>query len=342
MKIFYMFRTNLTNLEYYHEFKTLEEFELSCHDYYLLMPLYFLKKNLFRTAYIIRLSKSYIKPITFTLPNGNEFIQIWVKNLNEIKSFERPDVSFFRGGFTEYDAITKLYPKFLGLKCYLGSSKRIFPQYGGKYDINFIEEDKFLNDKKCKPFFKVASPYIFKKINDSKSYKYDICWPCNFTQLQYKGQEFIISKISTSKYLKSLKIIHIGNKPEIGKELCKKYKINNIEFKGSVNREDLNIYLNESKMGLVASNLKDGCPRVLTEILCSNTPLLIYKDTRFLNFYKDIKGVIEFNENNLEDKIKEGLLNLLDYEKNIEYEIKEGKLNFEKNCKMNYHNFVKG
>ena len=44
--------------------------------------------------------------------------------------------------------------------------------------------------------------------------------------------EFFVQEISKSKFLKSLRIVHLGNEPDAGKKLTKKYGVSNIEFVG--------------------------------------------------------------------------------------------------------------
>lgn len=299
MRNFFLFRSDITNLEYYHKYKDLTEFINNCHDYYLLFSLWLLKNNYYDQVYIIRLQNKNDdrKDIIFDV-DGKKFIQTWVYNLNEVINLPRPDVSLFRGGFKIYDDFVKKHSNFCDKKMYLGTGKRIYPQYGGIYDY-FLQEDEldFKSDKPCIPFYKTASPAIFYPI-DNTEIKYDICWPANFTQISYKGQEFFMNVIGHCPKLKRLKIIHCGNKPEIGKRLAAKYNVTNIKFVGSVDRPTLNKYLNQSKFGLVLSNRKDGCPRIATEILMAGTPLIIRKMTRLLPYYKQT-GVVTVRDDNI-------------------------------------------
>ena len=82
----------------------------------------------------------------------------------------------------------------------------------------------------------------------------------------------------------------------------------NIKFLGSLLRPEINNVLNQSKFGLVSSNKLDGCPRVITEILTSGTPLFIRDQTRVLDYYK-VYGAMEFNDENFGHKIIEGFDN---------------------------------
>ena len=304
MRRFWLFRSNLIPLEYYHQYTDLNIFEKNCHDYYMLLPLWLLQNNYFDEVIIWRLTDKPKSDIIFNI-NGKQYIQRWVSNFNKTFDYPKPDISFWRGGFPEYDRVTSFQPKHFGLKLYLGAGRRQFSQYGGKYDIYLMEDERdFRSNYNCIPFYKTASPYIFYP--KKSEVKWDICWPCNFTQLKYKGQEFFIETVSKSEFLKSLKIVHCGNKTEVGEQLCKKFGINNIEFIGSVDRPTLNDTLNASKFGLNLSNLSDGCPRVSTEILMSGTPLIIHEQTRLLKYYKN-KGVMEVTDKDITQRIEMAL-----------------------------------
>ncbi len=301
MRSFWLFRTNLKLLEYYHQYKDLKTFEENCHDFYLLQALWFLENDYFDEVIIWRLSKKSPEDIVFDV-NGKRFIQRWVRNFSETFEYPSPEISFWRGGFLEYDAVTKINPKHFGFKLYLGAGRRIIPQWRGKYNAILMEDERdFKKVLRCKPFYKTASPRIFKPASFSELI-YDICWPCNFRQITQKGQDFFIKTIGQSKELKQLKIVHCGNASKVGRNLCAKYGVKNIEFMGDLNRPKLNEVLNQSKFGIVLSNKADGCPRVSTEILMSGTPLLIRDITRLLKYYKG-RGTVVFKDENIVNKI---------------------------------------
>ena len=220
-------------------------------------------------------------------------------------------MSFFRGGFKEYDEVTKAFPKRFGFKIYLGAGQRTNAQWGGKYDIFLMEDDDDLRTNRgTYPFYKTASPFIFFPYKNAVvNINWDICWPCNFTQLKYKGQEFFIREIAKSEMLRRLNIVHCGNKSEVGKKLCKEYGVKNIEFLGPLERPELNKVLNQSRFGLNLSNRLDGCPRVSTEILMSGTPLIVHEKTRLLSYYKK-NGVVEVNDTKI---VKQIILAMEDY-----------------------------
>lgn len=294
--VIWLFRTNLKHLEYYHSYKDLETFEKECHDFYLLMLIWFLRNDKFDEAIVWRLHDKEKDDITFEV-NGKLFIQKFVKNFDEVFKYEKPNVTIFRGGFPEYDELTKSNNKFFGLKLYIGAGRRVVSKDGGIYDKYLMEDEKdLLMYKNTVPFYKTSNQNIFYPKNLDK--KYDICIVSNFKQLKMKGQDFFIKQMTKSNFLKGLKICHCGNEPERGKKLCKKNNIKNIDFLGQLDRHQLNNTLNISNYGIVLSNRMDGCPRVITEILCSGTPLLLRNQTRILDFYKRF-GIVTFDDNEM-------------------------------------------
>ena len=331
MRTFWLFRSNLKTQEYYHQFNDLETFEKNCHDFYMLFPLWLLKNNKFDRTVIWRLSNSPIAEKVFIV-NGKKYLQKWVTDFRETVYCPAPSISFFRGGFPQYDDAIKSNPKHFGKTLYLGAGRRIFPNYGGTYDAYLLEAERDFNPKfNYIPFYKTANPNIFKPLNLEK--KYDVCWPCNFEQLKYKGQELFIKTISKNDSLKKLCIAHCGNNPEIGKKLCDYYNVKNIDFLGSLSRPDLNQVLNNSVVGLNLSNTKDGCPRVSTEILMSGTPLIINEETRLLKYFKQ-KGVVEVNEKNLTGKLLEAISHRTELKSQL-LEAINNELSFDSICKKN-------
>lgn len=338
MRSIYLFRTNLKELEYYHKFKTLDEFKKGCHDFYLIQGLWLLENNIIDEFIVWRLKPepSYIGN-SFILRNGGRFYQRFVDKFEDIFNplynyNHKPMISFFRGGFPEYDHLVSKYPNGLGKTLYLGAGQRTTPKYSGEYDKILVENDEDLKKiPNSIPFFKTCNPEIFHM--NKREPMYDICFLANFTQKEYKGQRFFLNAIASSSFLKSLDIVHFGNKPEIGERWCKELNITNVKFGGHKSRTFLNQIINKSKFGLVCSNLKDGCPRVITEILCCGTPLLLRNTTRLLNYYKT-NNVIVFGDKEVDKKIKWAFDN---YDKIKQEAINNLKnVHIDKICDVNY------
>lgn len=307
-KVLWIFRTNLRPLEYYHKFREINEFKTYCHDFYLLMGLWYIENDVFDEVVVWRLKPKdqEVRDIAFNV-REKIFTQKFTDSFYKVVELPTPTISLFRGGFQEYCMITKRQPAHFGTSLYLGAGRRVFPQYGGRYKKVLVESDEDLNHSLTVPFFKTANNKIFYpfKINDLK---YDLCWICNFTEVNYKGQEYFIEQVSRSKYLKSLNIIHIGNEPNKGVEFSKRFGVSNINFLGYLSRPEINTFLNQSRLAIITSDENDGSPRVITEVLASCIPLLIREKTRVLSFYKE-KGVVEFKDNELEDKAKYAFTN---------------------------------
>jgi hypothetical protein len=295
------------------------------------MGIWFLENNIVDEVIVWRLKpKGKVSDIEFVV-NGKRFVQKFVDDFSACFLYPNPYIAFWRGGFEEYDKLTLARPDFFSPRSfYLAAGKRTFPTYSGKYNRILVESDSDLG-KGIWPFYKTSSQEIFKPLNLQK--KYDICWIANFTQLKFKGQEFFIEQISKSKFLEGLPICHVGNNPEVGIALCEKYKVSNIKFLGYLTRPQINGFLNMSKFGLVTSNSTDGCPRVITEVMASGTPLLIRKQTKLLGYYKKF-GVVVFDDNEVEKKFEQAfkIYNLLKSETNINaFDL----LTMEKICKKN-------
>ena len=334
MRKFWFFRSNLKALEYYHEFKDLDTFIRNCHDYYMLLPLWLLQADYFDEVIVWRLTDKKRKDIVFDV-NGKKFIQRWVTNFNKTYDYDPPQMSFWRGGFQEYDRVTAARPERFGFKIYLGAGQRINAAWGGKYDLFLMEDDDDLRQNPgTHPFYKTASPFVFHNYqNTIVNLAYDICWPCNFTQIRYKGQEDFIRAVAQSEMLSRLSIAHCGNKPNVGRKMCEKYGVTNIKFHGLLDKKGLNNILNHSRFGLNMSNRKDGCPRVSTEILMSGTPLIIHERTRLLSFYKK-RGVVEVNDKNIGKKIISAIEDYTKY-KTETYHATQNELSFDQTNQKN-------
>ena len=344
MKTLYLFRSNLKSLEYYHQYKTLEEFEKNCHDFYLLMPLEFLKMGVVDKVYIWRLSDKKRDDIVFKVKNEKGykgfFIQKFSTNnfLDSINSNEKPDVSIFRGGFREYDNLININKSYFGTSFYLGASRRFHPNFGGIYDYILYESESDLyenkNDKyQYKKFYKTASPKIFYPIEKNKI-KYDIIWPWKYTSDFRKGEKFLLNVISKHDGLKQLRFYHCGNEPEKAKKLFRQYGINNIICDNNVPYLGMCDVLNSGFCGLITSDKEDGCPRLSTEILSCGTPLIIRDKTRILDYYKGDGFLQYYDMDSMYNKIIYAIKNYNIIRANIINRLKTD-LSIRKICEMN-------
>jgi len=312
MKTLYLFRSNLKSLEYYHSITDVDDFERNCHDFYLLMPFYFLKMGIFDKVYIYRLSDKKRNTIKFKVKNrkGTKGIFYQVFSTDNFKDVfqnpDKPDVSIFRGGFKEYDTLINMNRKFFGKSFYLGASRRFHPNYGGEYDYILYESehDLFMNQKnnfKYKRFFKTANPKIFYPKELKK--EFDIIWPWKYTSDFRKGEKFFLNAVKNNNGLKQLRIYHCGNEPEKAKKLFRQYGINNIVCDSNKHYHDMADVLNMGFCGLVTSDKEDGCPRLSTEIMACATPLVIRDKTRILNYYRGGGMLRYYDEHSMYNQI---------------------------------------
>jgi len=329
MKTMWLFRSNLRITEYYHEFKDINVFKKNCHDFYLLQGIWYLENTELTKFVVWRLKpKDKHQPDIVMKVNGKPFKQLFVDSFDEVLKYNAPDIAFFRGGFPEYDKLVSENPDFFKTTLYLGASKRVTPKYGGKYTYILVENDNELKIPSSIPFYKTANPLIFNKTDYRKVF--DIVWICNNSQMRMKGQEYFIKQIAKSKFLQGLKILHIGNEPEKLEKLIKKYGVNNILISGYKSRPHINIFLNSGKIGLLTSDEGDGCPRLITEILCTSTILVSRKRTRMLSYYS--KNCFQYEDDKLEDTLKYVIYN---YDKISKENMKKNNYEMKEICEKN-------
>ena len=312
-KIFWLFRSNLPQLEPYHEYiNDKERFIEECYDFYLLMSLSFLQQDFFDKVVIWRikpkLNNNINKEYSYNI-GEKQFVQKFVTSFDEcLFEKERPQISLFRGGFPEYDSALRKNKNAFGKSVYLGAGKRTIPN-NNLYDLVLFEDDRerYYKNFRTGLFYKTSNSNFFYPICNEDMY--DILWICNFSQITQKGQEFFFSLISRSNILKSLRIFHIGNLEFRGRSLATKYKVTNVKFFGYKKRKEINKLLSFTKLAIVTSNQNDGSPRVISEILCSGTPLLIRNITRCPSKYKQLPGVFEYTEKTIEEQLRYVLTN---------------------------------
>jgi len=304
MKTLYLFRSNLRHLEYYHKYNTYETFDANCHDFYLLFPLELLKMGKYDKVIIWRLTDTPKKDIVFKFKNeiGTKgiFIQKFCHHsFDEVFSLPRPDVTIFRGGFREYDSIVNKISGFFGKTFYLGASRRLTPEYGGKYDVILYESEldlpasNTISNFTFKRFFKTANPKIFYH-NEIKP-KFDIVWPWKYTSDHRKGEHFFLKAIQKHSGLQQLSIYHCGNEPKKAQKLCDSYGVTNVICDDIQHYHDMSAVINSGVCGLLTSDKEDGCPRLSTEILSCCVPLLIRDKTRILDYYNGF-GKINYSD----------------------------------------------
>ena len=200
------------------------------------------------------------------------FVERWVPTFLPVNGFI-PDVIFCRGGFQEYHAILKRFPK--AIKIYYGAGRRFMPQPGFD-DYQIILQDspeqveiceKKYPDKLVTTFIKPAADNIFYPIEAEK--EYDVCFPANGGQ-SFKGHGFIYKTVP-----KDIKLLNLGNNTR-----GYKYPKNVTSYR--VLRKDMAKNIAKCKIGIVAvSSEIDSCPRVIPEMLACGLPIVVLDGVRF-------------------------------------------------------------
>lgn len=131
-------------------------------------------------------------------------------------------------------------------------------------------------------FIKTVNTDLFKPLDIEK--EYDLIIVTNSGPAKNLPE---LAKILNQ--LKDLKIIICGELNDKSKAL---FSGSNIELVGFV-KDNLNLLLNKSRIGLMPSNEKDGSPRVITEYLASGIPVLAnFRTTGISKFVIEEAGEI--------------------------------------------------
>jgi hypothetical protein len=332
MRRFMLWRSDILDLEDYHRYIDITSFVRECWDIYLLMGISFLEQDLFDEVIICRLSDITRNDIVFNI-GEKKFIQRWFVDPYSVFDFPAPDYTLWRGGFKVYDELMNYNSDFFGRTIYLGASWRTVPQFGASYDTIVVEKEEHLQIAGTRPFYKTANQLIYHPMENQEKI-YDLCWIANFKQIKSKGQQYFLEEIAKSKFLRKLKILHIGNKEEIGIEMARNLGIRNIEFIGSQYRRDINKHLNMSKCSICTSNERDGSPRVMTEVICSGTPLILRSKASILDFYIKNFDVHIFDDENLESVVQNALKNCDKKRNNLDI------MSIDNIAKMNYNIWI--
>jgi len=201
---------------------------------------------------------------------GTDNYHIWYKDKKSKIDFNKVTHVFSRGGHKWQDEIVK---KCKGaFSVYYGAGIRTIPK---KNLYNLILVDCKSDLEKCKKkypnsktemWFKPAAEH-FKPLKYEK--KYDLCYVANCHskfQEKIKRVEWIYKTIP-----KDLKMLHLGQssiKPP-----------KNIEVK-KVPRKVMPEFINQCRLGLAPYTDYDSAPRVVSELLACDVPVLTREDLR--------------------------------------------------------------
>ena len=206
---------------------------------------------------------------------AHNFVERWLPTfqipLPAVMNFY-PDVIFCRGGFQEYHDVLNRFSD--AIKIYYGAGNRFMPQPGfSDYDI--ILQDSPEQVEECKKkhpnalvtlFVKPAAENIFYPIKKKK--EYDVCFPANGAQ-PFKGHDFVYSTVP-----KDISVLNLGNPSSVPHpENVTSYR---------VLRSEMAEHIAKCKVGIVVvqGNI-DSCPRVISEMIACNTPIIAMDNVRF-------------------------------------------------------------
>jgi len=212
------------------------------------------------------------------------FIERWVPNYDQYETHFIPDIIFCRGGFPEYHVVLRRFPN--AIKIYYGAGSRFLPQ-PGFYDYDIILQDSPEQVRECRKkfpkalttlFIKPAADNIFYPMPHVKK-EYDVCFPANAAQA-FKGHKFVYSTVPND-----IKLLNLGNRNN-----RYKYPSNVVSYR--VLRPEMAKNIAKCKVGIVAvQNKIDSCPRVISEMLACNIPIVVLDRVRFWSNKYIVSGV---------------------------------------------------
>lgn len=203
---------------------------------------------------------------------AHNFIERWLPTFQKHIIDFVPDVIFCRGGFQEYHAVLKRFPN--AVKIYYGAGNRFMPQPGfSDYDIILQDSPEQVEECKIKYpktlvtlFVKPAADNIFYPIKKKK--EYDVCFPANGSQ-PFKGHDFVYSTVP-----KDISVLNLGNPSKV------LHPKNVTSYR--VLRSEMAEHIAKCRVGIVVvkGNI-DSCPRVISEMIACNTPIIVMDNVRF-------------------------------------------------------------
>ncbi len=205
--------------------------------------------------------------VTRYAPN---FVERYVSRYREAEVSFDPDVVFARGGFGFMCEEAFRHRK--AFKIHYGAGRRVIPKPGQPWDLVLVDDrTQLLKTRRlgyrAELFIKPAADHIFRPVTGEK--RYDVIHVANFNPNANKGHRFLL------KRLQPYKVLQVGiARPGWAK------KWPNVTFKGWVPRKLLPGMYAQAKIGVVVTQGKDSCPRVIPEALACGCPLLVHSSTK--------------------------------------------------------------
>lgn len=209
-----------------------------------------------------------------------------------------PQVLFVRGPFKEYQRFVRACDEKSFKIYYPAGEKFTPPKEFGHFDLVFADDERHLGSLKRKGFRaalfkKPAAPCFVPKGLDKQ---WDVCFIANGSQVRHKGWGTFRRLVEACP---DLKFVNVGLKNE---KIIKQFReLPNVFWAGWHRREQIPEFMNQSKVGLVLSNKKDGSPRVIQEYIACGTPIVVRSKTACSGLY--INRATGFRASNFDEII---------------------------------------
>ena len=221
-----------------------------------------------------------------------------------------PDVIFCRGGFPDYQAVLRRFPK--AIKIYYGAGRRFVPQDSFfNYDL-ILTDSVAQRDKAQEIFPKTEVSLFFKPAPDNLFYpiegiekEYDIAYPADGRSLR-KGHDLVYSTVP-----EELKLLNLGFPSEVfnSPDNVESYRVIRSELPWHLQKCHIGIVASTKGRGLFGMSY-DSCPRVIPEMLACGLPIVVLDELEFWadKYITPMTGRIA-NRYNFWDVVKDVLVN---------------------------------
>jgi glycosyltransferase involved in cell wall biosynthesis len=224
------------------------------------------------------------------------FLEIWIDSFKKEKITGNIDVIVARGGFKEYVPLLKKFPNVR--KIYYGANHGCIPEDSIKYDLILCDSE--MQVRKCqkyglngKLFIKPAPPH-FRSLDINK--KYDV----GFSAIWPKDKRKNVAWVHKTAP-KRLKILQMGHEVKAPSNILVKYIKHNHMVKA----------INKCKVVIAPYTKEDSCPRIISEAIACNVPVVALDSCQFWrdkypvnvvpknNFWYVVKELLKVNKFNL-------------------------------------------
>lgn len=229
------------------------------------------------------------KPCTAFVHNSGLIERYWPEGFEGVTEKDAPDVLFVRGDKDAYHSVIRKFRD--AFKVYYSAGHYYLPPSGFQWHLVFVDDPRHVKEAEEDAYCPVR---LFKKSCVDKYFPgrrgegaVDIYFTCNAPQAGIKGLRFFLRLLS--RELRGISAFCVGLR-DAGME--KEFAGLPVYFTGFLPRTWVGQLMARSKLGLVLSNERDGSPRVISEYLCADLPIVVREQTTCSPFYvNDRTGV---------------------------------------------------